>query len=100
MGLSSGHGAGGCGCRGAEGCLDHVNGLCVAHLLQGLHQLFDGTPRDLVGKGRVCSCVPACLQAVSINGYPFSVSAPESWGVGEGTGSDDANRINMSDFCW
>lgn len=78
--LSSGHGVGGCGCRGAEGCLDHFNGLCVAHLLQGLHQLFDGTPRDLVGKGRVYSCVPACLQAVSI---PSSLCLLQraGWGV-------------------
>ena len=55
-----GGGLGRAGVCGAEGCLDHVNGLSVAHLSQGLHQLLYGAPGDLRNEGRVCFCVPAC----------------------------------------
>lgn len=48
VGLRGGlHRAGGCGSRGAEGRLDHVNGFSVAHLSQGLHQLLYCPPGDL-----------------------------------------------------
>lgn len=65
----------------AEGCLDHVNGLGVAHLSQGLHQLLYGAPRDLRNEGRVCFCVPACAgnkQAANSTPHPVPCQAAAS----------------------
>lgn len=75
MGL--GGGLGRAGVCAAEGCLDHVNGLGVAHLSQGLHQLPYGAPGDLRNEGRVCFCVPACAgNKQAVNSTPHPVPLP------------------------
>lgn len=71
------HRAGGRTARRAEGRLDHFNGFGVAHLPQGLHQLFYCPPRDLrdtnEGGGGFCiqSCAGTNRQAVNMTARPF-----------------------------
>lgn len=71
------HRAGGRTARRAVGCLDHFNGFGVAHLPQGLHQLFYCPPRDLRDRNeeRGCLCVQSCAgtsrQAVNTTARPF-----------------------------